>query len=248
MSEPITNAADAVRELGALPVSVGPGRAVLAELAAALDADVKAENETLKARIAELEAERRKYVGVEPTIAEEMAYLSRCLDSVLAFCDEQDKAARLFELPTPEWIVRVRAAAEGLVERSSYPPALPWAHAMDDGDLSMFLDDMVSAALGRWRSGPEVPDRTVLADIEKVCADWRTPGEGLRSDEPEAADAVTQVFAPVASPREADVTPQVKKLRSLLAGQRAALEDPHDSPLHHSYRLGHDLPETGGTR
>lgn len=226
MSEPITNAADAVRELGALPVSVGPGRAVLAELAAALDADVKAENETLKARIAELEAERRKYVGVEPTIAEEMAYLSRCLDSVLAFCDEQDKAARLFELPTPEWIVRVRAAAEGLVERSSYPPALPWAHAMDDGDLSMFLDDMVSAALGRWRSGPEVPDRTVLADIEKVCADWRTPGEGLRGDpEPEAVpDAVRQAYMPVASLRE----------------------DPHDSPLHHSYRVPRDLPELGG--
>jgi len=23
-------------------------------------------------------------------------------------------------------------------------------------------------------------------------------------------------------------------------------EDPHDSPLHHTYRVGHDLPETGG--
>jgi hypothetical protein len=29
--------------------------------------------------------------------------------------------------------------------------------------------------MGRWRSEPEVPDRVVLADIEKVCADWRTP-------------------------------------------------------------------------
>jgi hypothetical protein len=57
---------------------------------------------------------------------------------------------------------------------------------MSDHDLHGFLDDLVSAALGRWRSEPEVPDRTVLADIEKVCADWRTPGRGLRSDEPEA--------------------------------------------------------------
>ncbi|MCX4540457.1 hypothetical protein [Streptomyces sp. NBC_01565] len=32
----------------------------------------------------------------------------------------------------------------------------------------------------------------------------------------------------------------VAKLQALLAGQR---EDPHDSPLHHTYRLGHDLPE-----
>jgi hypothetical protein len=23
-------------------------------------------------------------------------------------------------------------------------------------------------------------------------------------------------------------------------------EDPHDGPLHHPYRLGHDLPELGG--
>lgn len=44
-----------------------------------------------------------------------------------------------------------------------------------------------------------------------------------------------------------DVTPQVRKLRSLLAGQRAAVEDPHDSPLHHPYLLGRELPQIGGT-
>ncbi|MFP3990689.1 hypothetical protein U9R90_25130 [Streptomyces sp. E11-3] len=43
-----------------------------------------------------------------------------------------------------------------------------------------------------------------------------------------------------------DVTPQVRKLRALLSGQRNAVEDPHDSPLHHDYRVGRDLPETGG--
>ncbi|MGW1158466.1 hypothetical protein ACWD5Q_06735 [Streptomyces sp. NPDC002513] len=45
-----------------------------------------------------------------------------------------------------------------------------------------------------------------------------------------------------------DVTPQVQKLRSLLAGQRTALEDPHDSPLHREYRVSRDLPEMGGAR
>lgn len=45
-----------------------------------------------------------------------------------------------------------------------------------------------------------------------------------------------------------DVTPQVTKLRALLAGQRAAVEDPHDGPLTHRYALGRDLPETGGGR
>jgi hypothetical protein len=57
---------------------------------------------------------------------------------------------------------------------------------------------------------------------------------------------LTAVFMPVASLREDDATPQVQKLRSLLAGQRAELEDPHDSPLHQTYRLSHDLPEAGG--
>ncbi|MFD0146179.1 MULTISPECIES: hypothetical protein [unclassified Streptomyces] len=43
-----------------------------------------------------------------------------------------------------------------------------------------------------------------------------------------------------------DVTPQVQKLRGILAGQRAALEDPHDSDLHHDYALGRDFPEHPG--
>ncbi|WP_037616321.1 hypothetical protein [Streptomyces aureus] len=44
-----------------------------------------------------------------------------------------------------------------------------------------------------------------------------------------------------------DVTPQVAKLRNLLAGQRAAVEDPHDSPLHHDYRVSRDLPAPDGS-
>ncbi|MBT2508871.1 hypothetical protein J7I98_23880 [Streptomyces sp. ISL-98] len=40
-----------------------------------------------------------------------------------------------------------------------------------------------------------------------------------------------------------DVRPQVTKLRALIARQTAAVEDPHDSPLHHEYRTLRDLPE-----
>lgn len=43
--------------------------------------------------------------------------------------------------------------------------------------------------------------------------------------------------------RDEDVTPQVTKLRALLAGQRLAGDDPHG--LHHDYRLGRDLPTAG---
>ncbi|NUO42449.1 MAG: hypothetical protein HOV82_10455 [Streptomyces sp.] len=98
--------------------------------------------------------------------------------------------------------------------------ALPWAHAMPDDDLHGFLGDLVSAAMGRWQHSPEVPDREVLAAVEKACAQWRTPGQGYRSDEPET-DGITLRFAPVAALRE----------------------DPHESPLHHTYRLGRDLPQ-----
>ncbi len=141
-----------------------------------------------EARVRELEAERAKYVGAEPTIAEEMAYLSRCFFAVHAVCDEAERQASRWEhpLPVPEWVATVRAAASG--ERDTAPLALPWAHAMDDGDLHEFLNDLVSAALNRWRTGPDgpVPDRDTLADIEKACAVWRHPGRGCRSDEPEA--------------------------------------------------------------
>lgn len=104
----------------------------------------------------------------------------------------------------------------------SGPHALPWAHTMSDYDLHGFLGDLVSAAMGRWQSDPEVPDREVLAAVEKVCADWRTPAQGRRLDGAEF-DGVT---VRIASPQP--------------------LEDPHDSPLAHKYRLGRDLPPIGG--
>ncbi|MFM9616768.1 hypothetical protein ACKI14_02260 [Streptomyces turgidiscabies] len=61
----------------------------------------------------------------------------------------------------------------------------------------------------------------------------------------ESADRLTAFFAPVAALRE-DVSPQVAKLRNLLAVQRAAVEDPHDGPLAHPYRIPRDLPDLGG--
>jgi hypothetical protein len=63
-------------------------------------------------------------------------------------------------------------------------------------------------------------------------------------------DGITRLIAPLQALRETelaeDVSPQVAKLRDLLAGQRAAVEDPHDSPLHHSYRVPRDLPPLDG--
>ncbi|MFF8997083.1 hypothetical protein ACF1GW_30885 [Streptomyces achromogenes] len=158
------------------------GRRQLRARVAELEAERHATNEALseaaealreqRDRIAGLEKERARYVGAEPTIAEELAYLSRCLDSVLDLCEKAEKQATRWEnpLPVPEWVAKVRAAAEGMVARTSYPPALPWASLMDDEDLAEFLDSLA----GALETGEA---RDALAEVEDTCATWRAIAE-----------------------------------------------------------------------
>ncbi|MFC8515543.1 hypothetical protein [Streptomyces sp. NPDC057257] len=61
-------------------------------------------------------------------------------------------------------------------------------------------------------------------------------------ERPVDEDPITYALTDKAATVE-DVTPQVSKLRALLAGQRAVVEDPLG--LHHDYRLGRDLPQAG---
>jgi hypothetical protein len=70
---------------------------------------------TLVARVAELEATLERYVGKEPTVADEMAYLHRCLNAVFEVCRNAEKQAIRWEnpLPVPEWVSDVRSAAAG---------------------------------------------------------------------------------------------------------------------------------------
>ncbi|MFF7096350.1 hypothetical protein ACFY9A_28745 [Streptomyces rubradiris] len=144
-------------------------RARVAELEAERHATNEALSEAAEAlreqrdRIAGLEAERARYVGAEPTIAEELTYLSRCLDSVLAWCEKTEEQA-------PELVAEVRAAAEGMVDRESYPPALPWARLMDDEDLAEFLDGLAGAL-------ETAGARDALVEIEDTCGTWRAIAE-----------------------------------------------------------------------
>jgi hypothetical protein len=85
-------------------------------------------------------------------------------------------------LQSPESAAELEQLRERVAELEA-APALPWAAQMSDGDLHGFLDDLVSAAMNRWRSEPDVPDRETLSAIEKACAEWRTPGQGFRSDD-----------------------------------------------------------------
>ncbi|MGQ4340333.1 hypothetical protein ACN6LF_005202 [[Kitasatospora] papulosa] len=75
----------------------------------------------LQTKVAELEAQLEKYVGKEPTVRDEMAYLQRCLNAVLELCDQAAAQAARWEhpLPVPEWAIAVREAASG--ERPDNP-------------------------------------------------------------------------------------------------------------------------------
>ncbi|MDX3033734.1 hypothetical protein [Streptomyces scabiei] len=140
---------------------------------------------------------------LDPEVAAELVELRQVLNSPPS-PEELDRRVEIHEAFVE--LKQLRAEVEALraerhstneslddavqeLRRRETGPALPWAHVMPDDDLHGFLDDMVSAALGRWRSDPEVPDRQVLADIERACAQWRTPGQGYRSDEDEPTEA-----------------------------------------------------------
>lgn len=221
---------------GEFAMESGLDRAVL-KLARMVKADVT-ELERLRARVEELEAERHT---TNEALSDAAEALRADRDRIAQLEAECNQLRQLPGLP-------IDKLAKALLLMES-GPALPWAQAMSDDDLHGFLGDLVSAAMNRWRHSPEVPDRVTLAEIEKACAQWRTPGHGLRSDEP-GPDGITRVIAATQALQEPveDVTPQVQKLRSLLAGQREAVDGEHYPAVHHSYRVGRDLPEVGGAQ
>ncbi|MFF3511591.1 hypothetical protein [Streptomyces sp. NPDC002573] len=133
-----------------------------------------------------------------------------------------------------------------------------WTHPDNDQPLSETSGSVTPIVVQGAEPVSELEQlRARVAELE---AERHTTNEALadvtvaqRAAEAAAApgpDGITRRFAPTQALREdgEDVTPQVQKLRALLAGQRAALEDPHDGPLHHTYRVARDLPEMGGTR
>lgn len=126
------------------------------------------ERDEARARATELEAERAKYVGAEPTIAEEMAYLSRCIDSVLDLCEKAEQQG--ITSGGAFTVDAIRAAAEGMVERTSYPPAVPWARLMDDEDRSEFLDELAASAV-------TYDSAQVLDEVEATIGRWRAIAE-----------------------------------------------------------------------
>jgi hypothetical protein len=132
----------------------------------------------------------------------------------------------------------------------SYSPALPWAALMDGEDLADFLDELADSATVNASS------EVRLAEVERTCATWRLIAEAQHGhNTAPGPDAVTQVFAPVASLREDAPLKGRARLDASAAvaaeathWKRLGIEDPHDSPLHQSHRVPHDLPVPDGCR
>jgi hypothetical protein len=102
-----------------------------------------------------------------------------------------------------------------------FPPALPWAALMDDDDLAEFLNELAEAAIRC------LDPREALAEVERACGTWRLVGEAQHGhNTAPCPDAMTRTFSSVASLREPE----------------------HEAAVHHAYRIGRDLPETGGTQ
>jgi hypothetical protein len=83
--------------------------------------ELLAELVAVRAERDQAQAELEKYVGKEPTVAEEMEYLSNCFNAVHDLCDKAEQEAKRWEhpLPVPEWVEEVRKAATG--ERANEP-------------------------------------------------------------------------------------------------------------------------------
>lgn len=90
--------------------------------------------------------------------------------------------------------------ADRPVEESSsggFPPALPWLALLDEDDRVEFLDDLGDSATVNASSGVR------LAEVERTCGTWRLIAEAQHGHETAPGpDAMSQVFAPVASLRE----------------------------------------------
>lgn len=146
--------------------------------------------------------------------------------------------AELGALPMPVPVVPEPQTSGG------YPPALPWAALLDAEDLADFLDELAASAITHATTD------VALAEVETTCKTWRLIAEAQHGhNTAPGPDAVTQAFAPTQALRYEE-----RAAAESDSGRRAAwrmlaqdvTDGEHFEAVHHSYRLGHDLPETGG--
>jgi hypothetical protein len=152
----------------------------------------------------------------------------------------EDAVAEQGAFPMPVPVVPEPPASGG------YLPAFPWASLMDDDDLAEFLNELAEAAIRCLNP------REALAEVERACGTWRLIGEAQHGhNTAPGPDAMTATFAPTQvlgyeerAARESD--PARRAAWRMLA--QDVTDGEHYAATHHDYRVGHDLPEAGGTQ
>jgi len=211
------NAKRVAAAAGVLHGSQVKGKRTAAGLAADLEAacmlqspETAAEQKQLRARVAELEAERRS--------------TNEALDDAVQ--ELERRRDRIAELE--------RSASE-------YPPAMPWAALMDHEDLADFLDELAASAITHASS------EVALTEVEKTCATWRLIAEAQHGhNTAPGPDAMTRTFAPTQALRE-DHRPSAEWVAETFSPKPAPRDDDPNG-LHHTYRVGRDLPPLDGQR
>lgn len=231
-ADEITELAAAVAELGALPVPVGPEPQPLSVERLQLRVDEVERAHTFDTAELKRQLESARALGARVIHAEQRRAE---LEAVLGTHRKDDQAeidrlrSRIAELETERHVTNealddavqaLRAGRASEPESGGYLSALPWAALMNDDDLIDFLDELTDAATRN------VSCVERLAEVERACGTWRLIGEAQHGhNTAPGPDAMTRSFVPVASLREP--------------------EGEHYGALHHDYRVGHDLPETG---
>ena len=136
---------------------------------------VELENEN-----ARLTDELNKYVGKEPTVAEEMQHLNRCLNAVYDLCEQAKKNAGRWEnpLPVPEWVDAVEQAADG--QRPDNPDdnrrriyldvnGRAWISACTDHDGTEYVVEIDEAA---QEERPVTAVRAETGNLREIGRTW----------------------------------------------------------------------------
>ncbi|MBT2505115.1 hypothetical protein J7I98_04230 [Streptomyces sp. ISL-98] len=106
-----------------------------------------------------------------------------------------------------------------------------WAGLIDNGD------ELVSAAPQIFIDAGMLVPSGGAAELVRL----RARVAELEAERHSTNDALAETT--IALRAAEDVRPQVAQVRALIARQAGAVEDPHDSPLHHEYRTLRNLPE-----
>jgi hypothetical protein len=168
------------------------------------------ENGSLRARVAELEAERH---STNESLSEAAEALRADRDRIAELeqqtamvCRACEAPVRWVDSPTGGWWNHADPTENGHgitpkpAPLKSYPPALPWAALMDHEDVSDFLDELAASAITHASS------EVALAEVEKTCSTWRLIAEAQHAHNtapgPDEADGITRRTVPVQALRE----------------------------------------------